>query len=400
MNESEFNLWKILEVMARRRKFIISFILGLTILSIVISLILPKWYEAKALMLPPKDEGFKLGWSGSSVDELVSLTSGIQLPVMATATDVYARIFESRLLADRVIRANDLNEYYEMDFGDDLFNRIEEQSDFRVTPEGLLEIKYEAKDAQKASDIVNSFIYEMDVLTRELAADRAKVVREFLEIRKGEVATELDSARNQLQLFQSENRAIDLDRQTQLAIETAVGLKVKLAQSEIDLSVKENTLSGNHPEVINLRSEVKEIKAQISRLEFGGADSSYFNLPVANVPILKIKYAELSSRVKVSETLFQILTEQYEQARIQEKMNTPTISVIDRASPPKLPVRPQKKLIVIGTFLISLILALFISLLFNYFDLLRVKAPDDYERAKFFMVTIFGWLPGVKKSFK
>lgn len=400
MDEREFNLWKLLELIARRKRFIISFVGIITILAIITSFLLPKKYEAQALILPPKNDNYKLGWSGSSVADLISLTSGLQLPIMATATDVYARIFSSRLLAERVIKANNLDRYYNIEVGPSLFERVKRNSDFRVSPEGLLEVRFKADKAELAAAVVNSYVKEMDQLTRDLASDRARVVREFLEGRSDEVAQELEKARLDLKDFQKENKAIDIDRQTQLAIQAAVELKISLAKNEIDLSVKERSLSDSHPEVINLNRKIEEIKRQIWNLEFGGADSSYFNLPMSGVPLLRIQFAELSGKVKIAEALYKILIEQYEQAKIQEKMNTPIISVIDRAIPPELPIWPRKKLIAIGAFILSFCLALIYVLLFQYLDNLKSKSPEDYERAKFTLRALLGWLPGVKKSLK
>jgi tyrosine-protein kinase Etk/Wzc len=395
--DTEFNLWKLLELVARRIKFILVFVLGITAVSVIVSLLLPRWYQATALILPPKEESAKLGWAGT-LEEMISLTSGLPLPIMATPTDIYARILGSRTLAERVIDENDLREYYDTYSMEDLVEKIKKRARFRVTPEGLLEISYMDKSAEKAAELANSFVEELDEMNREIVTTRARLTREFIEKRLSEVSDELDSARGELQQFQDQYKAVDLDRQTQLAIESAVGLKVDLATNEIEINVKEKTLSPTHPDVVNLKRRVEEIKKQINSLEFGGSISSYLNLPISEVPSLKIKYAELTSRLKVSETLYKILSEQYEQAKIHEKMNTPTISIIDRAYPPELAVKPQKRIIVIVTFAISLILAVFIALLLDYLENLKKTSPEDYERARFFYMTVLGWIPGIKRA--
>ena len=397
MDDREFNFWKLLEVIARRIKFIIIFVLVITVVSAGISLLLPRWYQATTLILPPKDEGLKLGWGGS-IEEMISLTSGLSQPIMATPTDIYARILGSRALLDRVSRKNNLAEYYDIQSREDLFAQIDKQSEFRVTPEGLLEMKFMDKDAEMAAAVVNSFAEELDAMNRELATSRARQAREFISDRLNSVAVDLEEARKELQDFQNEFKAIDLDRQTQLAIESAVGLKVDLARNEIELNIKEKTLSSSHPDIILLQRRIKEIKRQINTLEFGGSDSTYLNLPISEVPRLKVKYAELTSRVQIAETLFRLLSEQYEQAKIQEMMNTPTISIIDRAFPPELPIKPQKRIIVTISFIISLFIAVFLALFFNYMENLKIKSPDDYNRARYFIGALFGWLPGVKKN--
>jgi len=397
MEEKNFNLWKFLEIIALKIKFIIIFVLIVTVIAAAVSLLMPRWYKASSLILPPKEEGFKLGWAGASLDDMLSLTSGLKLPVMATPTDVYARILKSRSLAERVIKANNLSDYYNLPYGEDLLAEVEKNSEFNVTPEGLLEISYMDKNPEMAAKVANSFADELDMSNREIASSRAKVAREFIEKRLHIVKGELDSARIELREFQKTNKAIDLDKQTQLAVEAAVNLKVELAKYEIDINVKEKTLSPNHPDVIGLKRRVEEIKKQIRELEYGGTDSSYLNLPISQVPMLKIRYAELTSRVQISERLYEVLTEQYEQAKIQEKMNTPTISILDRAHPPELAVKPKRRIIVTFAFILSLLTAILISLILNYFEILKKKSPDDYQRADLFFRTLFWWLPGVKK---
>lgn len=384
MDNRDFNFWKILEVIALRIRFIVSFVLIVTIISVVVALLLPKWYKASTLLLPPKDEGLKLGQL-SGAEDMISLTSGLVLPIRATPSDVYARILKSRSVAERVIAVNNLKDYYHLNSTVDILEKIDRQAEFGVTEEGLLEITYVDKDPRMAAQITNSFADELDRLNRELYSSRAKTTREFISGRLREVAAELDSTRAALRDFQSRYKAVDLDQQTQLAIQSAVNLKVALAENEIELNVKEKSLSPTHPEVISQRQKVNEIKDQISALEYGKGDSSYFNLPVSEVPALKIRLAELTSRLKVSETLYQVLSEQYEQAKIQEKMDTPTLSILDRALPPELPYRPQKTIIVLVSAGMAVIVAIFLALFMNYLANLERNSPDDYKRARLFL---------------
>jgi len=396
MENNEFNLWKLLEVIARRIRFILISVFIITAASIVISLLLPQWYLATTLVLPPKNEGLKLGWGGS-VQQMSSLTSGLSQPIMATPTDIYARILGSRALMERVIEKKNLAGHYEIEAHGDLLDRVNRYSEFRVTPEGLLEMSFMDKDAVMAAEVANCFAEELDALNRDLATARARQAKDFIRDRLSAVTSDLETARNELQEFQDNHKAVDLDRQTQLAIESAVELKVDLARNEIELNLKEKSLSANHPDVIMLQRRGEEIKRQINTLEFGGSDSTFLNLPISEVPYLKILFAELTSRVQIAETLFRLLSEQYEQAKIQEMMNTPTISIIDRAFPPEVPIKPQKRIIVVVSFVISLIIAVLIALFFNYLENLKKSSPEDYNRARFFINTIFGWLPGVKK---
>ncbi|MCX6826408.1 MAG: Wzz/FepE/Etk N-terminal domain-containing protein [candidate division Zixibacteria bacterium] len=398
MEETEFNLWRLLEIITLRIKFVIIFVLVMAVISAMVSLLLPKWYKASTLLLPPKEESLKFGQGG--IEDMISITAGLTLPIMATPTDIYARILKSRTIAERVIAANNLAAHYKMKSIVDILEELDKRSDFYVTDEGLLEITYKDKDPGMAAAVASSFTDELYKMNREFATARARTMREFIAGRLKEVFIDLDSARVALREFQSHYKAIDLDQQTQLAIQAAVNLKVALAENEIELNVMEKSLSPTHPEVVNLRRKIEQIRNQISSLEYGSQDSSYFSLPVSEMPVLKIKFAELTAKVKISETLYQVLSEQYEQAKIQEKANTPTLSILDKPYIPELPYRPQKTIIVLISTGLSFFLAIFIVLFQNYLTNLQKNFPEDYRRIQLFGNTCFGWLPGfgIKKK--
>lgn len=393
----ENNVWLFLELLARRRGLIIGLTLLATVVAAVISLLLPKWYQAEALLLPPKDVSTTME-SLSRLEEVVSVTGGLNLPVMVTPSDVYARILRSRTISDRVIDLFTLQERYNTPTRTETYLALMKHANFSVTEEGLLSIKVEDKDPETAAAMANAFVDEINRVNQEIVTGRARTNREFIEGRLNQVRGELDSARAALELFQRTYRTVDFDEQTRLAIEQASNLKVALAQTELDLQIAEQSLGKDHPDIQLRRQRRAILKEQLERLEIGGSDSSYFSLPVASIPRLRGQYEMLYSKVRVSEGLFTTLLEQLEQAKIQESKESPTISVLDRATAPELRSRPKRTLIVGGTFLLSLILAIFLAAIFEYLDRLKENRPEDYHRAMFVASSFFGWLPGVKKT--
>jgi uncharacterized protein involved in exopolysaccharide biosynthesis len=74
--------------------------------------------------------------------------------------------------------------------------------------------------------------------------------------------------------------------------------------------------------------------------------------PLRQLPGLAVSYTDLYRRVQVQEAVFQLLTQQYETARIEEAKDTPAVMVID---PPALPEKksfpPRLLLALVLTFL-------------------------------------------------
>ena len=104
------------------------------------------------------------------------------------------------------------------------------------------------------------------------------------------------------------------------------------------------------------------------------------------VPSLSLHLARLIREVKIQETVFELLTQQYEQYKIEENKDTPTVQVLDKAIPPERRARPKRAFLVV----ISGILSLFASVAFvfgqEYVKISRKRNPEGFNR----METLLG----------
>ena len=389
----------LLDTLARRSRFIILFVGLATLSAIIISLMLPKWYRATATLLPPKQVTVPVGGLGEFA-EAVSVTSGLNLPVLVTASDVYARMLKSRTIAEQIIKRFKLNDRYDIYNFDEAYEALMNNADFRVTAEGLLSVSAEDKDAQMAADITNAFVEELDRVNREIASQRAKHNRDFVAERLQQVKTELDSARSAFEQFQTKNRTVDFDQQTKMSTERAIDLKIKLAETDLELELTGQELSPDNPKIVELKRKRKIIIDQMDRLENQNPDNSYFSVPISKIPSLRGKYEMLYSQVRVNEALYELLLGQMEQAKIQVSENSPTISVLDPARVPSLRSRPQRTLIVVATLAFSLVVAVFGSATADYFARMRKQNPEQYKTVEMLLDSYLGWLPGIKKRSK
>jgi uncharacterized protein involved in exopolysaccharide biosynthesis len=70
------------------------------------------------------------------------------------------------------------------------------------------------------------------------------------------------------------------------------------------------------------------------------------------LPIVGVQWADLYRRSKIQETVFELLTQQYEIAKIEEAKEIPTVKVIDVADYPERKSWPPREIIVtLGTLL-------------------------------------------------
>ena len=75
---------------------------------------------------------------------------------------------------------------------------------------------------------------------------------------------------------------------------------------------------------------------------------------IKSLPLLGAKYGDYYRRAKIQETVYELLTEQYELAKVQEAKETPSVKVLDPAKiPEKKSFPPRLVIMFLGTFLVS-----------------------------------------------
>jgi uncharacterized protein involved in exopolysaccharide biosynthesis len=395
-DNSTTNLWLFLEMIARRRGLIFSLVILATLAAVVISLLLPKWYTSTALLMPPPDESVRGGLS--QLTEIRQFTGGARIPGLVTPNDVYAKMLASRRVSDKIIKQFNLMEQYQTSNLTATYLILSQRTQISVSDEGLMKIGVEDRDPEMAAAMATAYVEQLIDLNRELLSSSAREKREFIEARLGEVRTQLDASRRTLETFQIENRTVNLDEQARMVLTQAVDLKVTRASLALEIKMKEKVLGTAHPDLEEKNRRLGLIDDQLAALEWGGAgDSSFFSVPISAVPGLRGEYESLFASVRVNESLHETLLELYEQARIQEQEKTPTIAVLDWPTVPDLRSRPQRSLIVMATFMISLMVSLFIAGWLEFVRRMSENQPDDYRRLMMFTDAFLGWLPGVRK---
>jgi uncharacterized protein involved in exopolysaccharide biosynthesis len=77
------------------------------------------------------------------------------------------------------------------------------------------------------------------------------------------------------------------------------------------------------------------------------AEIAAMDRELAKLPALKQEGSRLALNAEIQRRVFTLLTAQYEDMRVQEGRDTPTLTVLDRARAPDLRSRPRRTLIVL-----------------------------------------------------
>ncbi|MEO0095779.1 MAG: GNVR domain-containing protein [candidate division WOR-3 bacterium] len=357
--------YKHLITIIKWRNFIIKSFLIACGAAIIISFLIPPKYTATASIMPPNLEQDALfGLLGLNVSSTLSKISQLGgIPGMSTPSDLYAAIMKSDRIKGEIINRFNLKKEFRARTKADAGRMLEEITAIRVSAVGIISVSVTYKDKNLAAAIANAFIEELDKFNRETAMTTGKKYRIFVEQRLKETQDSLTRAEETLKKFQEQHRTVALDVEIKNAIETIAKLKSEIILREVQKGAVSSASNLNNPYVANIDRELRELKNQLSKIEFGSQDTSKkefgagFSVPFARLPALSLEYARLLRDVKVQEAVYELLTQQYEQAKIMEAKDTPTIQILDRASPPEKKSSPRRLKILILTGFFSLIFA-------------------------------------------
>jgi len=239
--------------------------------------------------------------------------------------------------------------------------------------------------------MANAFVFYLDSLNTKLNIQKAKNDRIFIEKRFIQNKLDLAKAEMELKQFQEKYGAVSLTEQTEAAIQGAAELQATIFATEVELGVKNQYLTPDHDDIVRTKNKLTELRKKLDEMKFGSIqakDGKKRNqelfIPFAEIPEVGLEYARLFREVEVQNKLFVFLIQQYEQAKIMEAKNIPTVQVLDQAVPPIRKAKPKRLFIMLGAGLVSLFLSLAFILLVEQIQ--RLKEFNDERYAKLVQV--------------
>ena len=370
------------------RKFILKNVIIVSLLSIIISLLLPKWYASKAVVLS----------SGAGQFNFLSSISPIPVADFGLSTineDInnFIAILQSRTVKEYMVKKFNLVDRYKQRDIEFAMEAFEEKIELEVTEEGTLEITIFDKDPLMAKEMVNEVLFMLDQINQSIGMEAGKYNREFLENRININKKDLEKAELALKTFQEKTGIIDLGAQLSSTMqmsaqaynsifEAYTALYAKKIETETELAVAKTTLSNNNPTIMQLEKLLKEQTVQLEQLmikldeklqyllsnispaQIDTVPNIEFSVSFNTLPSLGLENARLIREVELQSTIQEILIPQFEQAKLEETKNIPTLQIIDKPKVALNKSKPKRSLIVIASTVMSFLM----SLIFLYTD--------------------------------
>ena len=370
-DEEEINLLELLRVIARRKSVIIRICTAAVIIAVCYSLTLKNIYTASAKILPPqKDSGGGLSALLGQAGGLAALAGGMS--GLGGPSDLYLGILKSRSVADAVIKRLNLQKEFKTKTIDDTRIILDAVVKFKAGKDGIISIDADSKDPQKAAQLANTFVDELGRRSVELNLSKAGTERVFLEKRLEVVKQDLRNAENDMKAFQERYKTFKADSQATVAIEGIARLKAEIITKEAQLASLLNNMTDENSDVKTLQAGIARLKSQLGSMT--GSGGSDVIPAVGNIPALGVEYVRKMRDLKTQEAIYELLTKQYEVAKINEAKDTSSLQVLDEAVVPLKKSKPKRSLIVILAAVTAFFASIFIVFIQEYFSKLP---PED-----------------------
>jgi capsule polysaccharide export protein KpsE/RkpR len=356
-----------LRFLMENRGFLLRVFLISVLISTLITLLISNRYEAVERLMPPDGQSASMGaamltalmgrGTGGGGAGLGSIAG--DLMGMKNAGALFVGILQSRTVQDRLIDDFDLKKVYGQKKLEDTRAELDKHTELSEDRKsGIITIKVTDHDPNRAASMARAYVGELDRLVAEVSTSSARRERLFLEGRLTSVKRELDTAAHQFSDFASKNTAIDVPAQGKAMVEAAAVLQGQLIAAESELSGLEAIYTDQNVRVRALRARIAELHSQLGKM--GGDANAPMASPAKNdpaayptirqLPVLGVTYANLYRQTKIEETVYELLTQQYELAKVQEAKEIPSVKVLDAAVvPTKKSFPPRLVFMVFGT---------------------------------------------------
>ncbi|QIY78824.1 GumC family protein [Chromobacterium violaceum] len=361
----EIDLTALLVKLARQRNWIIActMLCGATALAYALSA--KPIFTAQTSIMPPQQQSSGMSALLGQLGGLAGAAGGIS--GLKNPNDLYIGMLQSRTVADKLIARFKLQSRYEQETVEGARKTLQQKSSFVNGKDGLIAIAVDDTDPQFAATLANAYVDELKALNRSLAVTDAAKRRLFFEQQLKDTKAQLAAAETDLRKTQEATGLILPEGQLPAIVSSVTQLRATIAAKEVQLEAMKSFATAQNPAYIKAQQELGGLHEQLTKLETGQRGNGDLLVPTGKFAQSGLEYMRKLRELKYQETIFELLSKQYELAKIDEAKDSSLIQVLDTAVPPELKSKPKRSLIVmlglLGGLMIGILGALLRDLL-------------------------------------
>jgi capsule polysaccharide export protein KpsE/RkpR len=344
------------------------------VLAILIALVLPPRYQSSIKIMPPDDQSTGMAMlaafagkgSSSALGGLGGSLGGLagDLLGMKSSGALFIEMLQSRTVKDGLIQKFDLRKVYGTRYWESARKDLAQHTEIAEDKKsGVMSIAVTDRNRERAQQIAQAYVDGLDRLVVQVSTSAARRQRIFIEQRLVVVKQNLDKAAQEFSEYASKNGTLDVPSQAKAMVESEAQVEGELIAAQSELQGLDQLYTDSNIRVRTLRARIAELKHQVENMSGNKADLTSNSSDIAGdfpsirkLPLLGVRWATLYRETKIQETVYELLTQQYELAKIQEAKEIPSVKVLDPADVPERKSFPPRSLIVILGTLMAFIL--------------------------------------------
>jgi tyrosine-protein kinase Etk/Wzc len=377
-------------LIGQKRRFVAIITLGAALLTLLIVFLIPNEYTAATLILPPAQNSSMSSALMSQLGNSAALASvagaglGIKNP-----SDMYVALFHSRTVEDAVIRRFGLMARYRAKNTTEARTEFEDHSAVILgTKDGLIRITIRDRDPRFAADIANGYLEEFRKLSANLAITEASQRRVFFQQQLAESNANLVASEEAMKRTQQSTGIIQIDSQSRALIESAAALRAQVAAKQVQLQAMRSYGTEANPDIVTAKDQLAGLQSQLAKLSGTGGDpNSDMIVPRGKVTDANMEYLRKLRDLKFSETVTEMISKQFEAAKLDEAREGAIVQVVDPAVPPDKKSSPHRLLIVLLITLVAFLSSV-LWILSKYRWMQMMRDPERLAKIEAFRLSL------------
>jgi tyrosine-protein kinase Etk/Wzc len=343
------------------------------LLAVSYAALAPRWYQSALSVVPT---GAPKGGGSLGTQIAGALGAAIDMPELGVNVDVerIAAVFESTSVSDAVIRKFDLADKYGVRYPERarqvLWSHCSTSIDRKAR---IVSLACEDRDPRFVQQMLEFFGEHGNEVFRRVSATSASEEVRFLEQRVAEMRKEADESARRLREFEERHKIVDLDSQSKAVVSAMASLRGQEISKELQLSYMNTFSSRDEATAVQLRQQLAVMNAKFRKLEepSGSADTVDAHKadpetsvsavkgadifpPAMSVPRLRFELEQLYRDKKIREADLLLLMQRLELAKVNEARDTSAFQILDHATVPAQPSRPNVGLVLISGLILGL----------------------------------------------
>lgn len=305
-----------------------------------------EWYAATLTVVPSQRS-----------QDIAAMSLAAKLPGLESfSTDVQRiqAVLASNSVADEVIQKFQLQDHYGTAHIEQAREALHAHCQIGVDRKSsVVWLTCEDPEPQRAMDMARSFGEIGNKVFGRVSVSSAREERAFLEGQVAKTRHDVDEASRKLREFQEQHKVIDLPEQSKAVISAMAQIKGEMVSKQIELSYLSGFSGRGESNVVQLQQQIAVMEGKLKQMEdaqavAAGSGSAAFFPGAMTVPQLRFELEQLMREQKIQETVFGLMTQRFEMARVDEARDTSSFQILDSPTLPTFRSRPRRRQIFAG----------------------------------------------------